>query len=267
MSAPSSFPHKRSPWQVQRAVWFALFLRELKTRFGGRWLGVFWVLLEPLAHILILMLLFGFIQHRVVPGVEFAMFLLVGLVPFFMFKSLALRGMEAVDSNRGLFGYRQVKPIDPLVSRAMLEVSLYSMVYLIMLGAMGWVGFAVVPARPLELMGVSAALLVLGFGLGLVFAVATNDLPNVRSFIRISFMPLYLMSGIIFPVNALPPQVLPWLLWNPILHAVEVSRGHFFPQYHVVQGISGAYVAAWAVGTLVLGLSLYRVRRHRLLAS
>lgn len=267
MSDHSPSPQQRSPWQVQRAVWFALFLRELKTRFGGRWLGVFWVLLEPLAHIFILLLLFGFIQHRVVPGVDFAMFLLVALVPFFMFKSLALRGMEAVESNRGLFGYRQVKPIDPLVSRALLEVSLYSAVYLIMLGMMGWAGFSVVPVRPLELMGISAVLLVLGFGLGLVFAVATNELPNARSFIRISFMPLYLMSGIIFPISALPPQVLPWLLWNPILHAVEISRGCFFPQYHVLDEVSGAYVAAWAIGVLVLGLSLYRVRRHRLLAT
>lgn len=257
----------RSAWQVQRSVWFALFLRELKTRFGGRWLGVFWALLEPLAHIAIMMLIFGYIRHRVLPGVDFPMFLLVGLVPFFMFKNLTLRGMEAVDSNRGLFGYRQVKPIDPLVSRAMLEVALYSAVYLIMLAFMAWIGYAVVPARPLELMGISTVLLVFGFGLGLLFAVATDELPNARSFIRISFMPLYLMSGIIFPVSALPPQVLPWLLWNPILHAIEISRGYFFEQYHVLPAISGAYVAAWAIGALVLGLSLYRVRRHRLLAS
>lgn len=258
---------KRSAWQVQRAVWFALFVRELKTRFGGRWLGVFWALLEPLAHIAILMLIFGFIRHRVLPGVEFVVFLLVGLVPFLMFKGLALRGMEGVYANRGLFGYRQVKPIDPLISRALLEISLYSAVYLVMLVLLGWIGFDVVPVRPLELMSISALLLILGFGLGLVFAVATDELPNMRSFIRISFMPLYLMSGIIFPVSSLPQQLLPWLLWNPLLHAVELSRGYFFPQYHVVPGISTGYVAACAIGVLALGLSLYRVRRHRLLAS
>ena len=30
---------KRSPWEIQRAVIFALFIRELQTRMGGRWLG------------------------------------------------------------------------------------------------------------------------------------------------------------------------------------------------------------------------------------
>lgn len=260
-------PTKRSAWEVQRSVLFALFVRELKTRFGGRWLGVFWVLLEPVAHLAILLFVVGFIRHRVLPGVEFPVFFLVGLVPFFLFKNLALRLMEAIDSNRGLFGYRQVKPIDTLISRAVLEVSIYSVVYLLMLAMLGWLGFQFIPARPLELMGVSTLLLLGAVALGLLFSVATDDLPNARSFIRIVFMPLYFLSGVILPVSLLPPSVLPWLLWNPILHGVELSRGYFFPQYHVVPQISMGYLACFSLTVLTLALSLYRVRRHRLLAT
>lgn len=258
---------RRTPWQIQRAVLFALFVRELKTRFGGRWLGVFWVLLEPLAHLIILMLVFGFIRRRVLPGIDFPVFVLTGLVPFFLFKNLALRLMEGIDSNRGLFGYRQVKPIDTLVSRAMLEISIYSTVYLIMLASLGWWGLHFIPEQPLELMAVSTLLVVAGSALGLLFAVVTDDLPNARSFIRIAFMPLYLLSGVMFPVSSLPPAVLPWLMWNPVLHAIELSRGHFFPQYHVLPQVSAGYVAGFALVVLVVALGLYRVRRHRLLAS
>ncbi|MCW7538938.1 ABC transporter permease [Aquabacterium sp. A7-Y] len=267
MSAIPDRPVKRTPWQVQRAVLFALFVRELKTRFGGRWLGVFWVLLEPLAHLTILVLIFGFIRHRVLPGVEFPVFLLTGLVPFFLFKNLTLRLMESITSNQGLFGYRQVKPFDPLVSRAMLEVSLYSVVYLIMLGVLGWLGFTFLPVRPLELLAISVLLILMGASLGLLFAVTTHEFPHARSFVRIVFMPLYLMSGVVFPVSALPPSVLPWLLWNPVLHAIEISRGYFFAQYHVIPSVSGTYVAAITLIVLALGMSLYRVRRHKLLAS
>lgn len=258
---------ERSSWQIQRAVTFALFLRELKTRFGGQWLGVFWTLLEPLAHLAFLMLVFGYIRRRVLPGIEYPVFLITGLIPFLMFKSLVLRLMDSVDANRGLFGYRQVKPLDPLISRALLEISIYSMIYLIMLAVLGWLGFAVVPVRPLELIFISALLLVTGFGLGVLFAVATDELPRARSFIRIVFLPLYLMSGVIFPVSKLPAFVLPWLLWNPVLHAIELSRGYFFPQYHVLPQVSVRYVAICAIVALAVGLSLYRVRRHRLLAS
>lgn len=258
---------RRSGWQVQRAVVFALFIRELKTRFGGRWLGAFWVLLEPLAHVALLMFMLGYLRHRVLAGVDYSVFLLVGLVPFFMFKNLAVRLMEAIDANRGLFGYRYVKPLDPLLARALLEVSLYSAVYLIVLGSLGWLGLHFFPARPLELMGTSAMLIALGGSLGLCFAVATDDVPQLRSLIRIAFMPLYLISGVIFPVASLPPEVLPWLLWNPVLHALELSRGYFFPQYHVLPQISAEYVFGVTLVAAALGMSLYRVRRQRLLAS
>lgn len=258
---------KRSAWEVQRSVLFALFLREAKGRFGGRWLGAFWILLEPLAHLSLLMLIFGSVRGRLLPGIEFPVFLLVGLIPFFVFRSLALRLMGAVDANRGLFGYRQVKPLDTLASRAVLEIAVYAVVSLTMLLALGWLGFQWMPAEPLELLWVIASVAVLGFGLGLLFAVATDELPNFRAFIRILFMPLYLLSGVMFPVSALPPEVLSWLLWNPVLHAVELCRGHFLPQYHVIPAVNAGYLAMCSLLALAGGLSLYRVRRHRLLAS
>lgn len=252
---------KRTSWQIQRAVLFALFVRELQTRFGGRWLGAFWVLLEPLAHLTIMLLIFGVARHRVLPVVDYPVFLLTGLVPFLMFRGLALRLMDAVEANRGLFNYRQVRTLDPIISRAALEIVLYSVVYLLMLGGLGWLGFHFLPAQPLELMGISVALLAAGFGLGLIFAVVTEDLPGVRALIRITSMPLYLLSGVIFPVSSLPSSVLPWLLWNPVLHALELSRGYFLSEYHALPQFSATYVAGFALVVLSLGMSLYRVRQ------
>jgi hypothetical protein len=40
-------PVRRSPLAVQRAVLFALIVRELRTRFGRYRLGYLWVVLEP----------------------------------------------------------------------------------------------------------------------------------------------------------------------------------------------------------------------------
>ena len=42
---------KRTPWQIQRAVIFALLMRELKTRFGTHWTGVVWLLGTPIAQV------------------------------------------------------------------------------------------------------------------------------------------------------------------------------------------------------------------------
>jgi capsular polysaccharide transport system permease protein len=47
----------RSGLEVQQATVKALFLREIKTRFGKYRLGYFWAVLEPAAHLLVLMVI------------------------------------------------------------------------------------------------------------------------------------------------------------------------------------------------------------------
>ncbi|MBA3596113.1 MAG: ABC transporter permease [Methylibium sp.] len=257
----------RTPWQIQLAVLFALLQRDLKARFGGRWMGAFWIFLEPIAHVTLMMLLFVYLRERLVPGVPFVLFLITGLFPFFIFRGMSLRVMGAIDGSRGLFGYRQVKPIDALLVRGALDALLNSAVYVVFLAAMGWHGLQWFPDEPLQLIFASGVLIVLGFSLGLLFAVLTDDLPQLRVFIRIAYLPLYIISGVIFPINALPPAALPWLLWNPILHLIEVQRGYFFKHYPVIDQVSLSYPAGLAVLLLASALSLYRVRRHRLLAS
>lgn len=259
-------PGKRSPLEIQRAVLFALFVRELKTRFGGSWSGVLWVVLEPLANVLIMAAIFGSLHRAVSPSIEYPVFLVTGMLPFFLFRNLAFRLMDAIDANRGLFAYRQVKPMDAIVSRALLEVVLMSMVYGLTLTVLMALGYDVLPARPLELMGVSALLVMLGFSMGLFFAVATHGTPRVRAFIRVCRAPLYFLSGVVFAVRALPEELRWWLLWNPVLHLMELMRSCFFASYPMLPGVDASYVAGFALTFLILGLSLYRVRRRQLIA-
>lgn len=259
-------PRQRSAVQVQRSVLLALVIRELRARVEGRWLGLLWMMFEPLAHVLMILALFGFRRHATSPNIEFPVFLLTGLLPFFIFRNLARRLPAAISSNRGLYAYRQVKPIDALVARAAVEVGLYSAVYLCALALLGWLGYSFLPHAPLELILISIALIVLGLGLGLVFAVVSHDRPRVQSVIGLAFLPLYLLSGVIFPLHTLPPDVREWLLWNPVLHLIELSRAHFIATYQALPGVEAAYPAGCALIALALGLGLYRVYRHQLVA-
>jgi capsular polysaccharide transport system permease protein len=256
----------RSALKIQRDVLLALVIRDLRARVEGRWLGLLWMLVEPLAHVMIILALFGYRTHVVSANVEMPVFLVIGLMPFFMFRNLARRLPAAIAAHRGLYAYRQVKPMDGLVARAIVEVGLSSAVYLCALAVLGWLGYHWQPVAPLELLGVSAVLLALGFGLGLVFSVAAHERPRVQAAINLAFLPLYLLSGVIFSVGVLPESVRAWLLWNPVLHLIELGRACFIPQHRVMEGVSLAYPAACALVAVALGLSLFRVYRHRLLA-
>jgi capsular polysaccharide transport system permease protein len=175
--------------------------------------------------------------------------------------------MGSVDGSRGLFGYRQVKPIDPIIARATVDTLMHSVVYVFFLAVFGWYGLNWFPDQPLGLFAVSAVLIALAFGLGLLFAVLTDEVPQLRIFIRIAYLPLYLISGVILPIKSLPSQVQGWLLWNPLLHLMELSRHYFFDQYRAIQQASLTYPASVALVALAAGLSLYRLRSQRLLAT
>lgn len=258
---------KRSAWEVQRAVLFALVQREMKARVGGQWVGAIWTLLEPLAHVLLILTLFSLLRGGTMPGVEVPVYLAVGLIPFFLYQHLATRLMEAITANRGLFAYRQVKPLDTLISRAAVEALMNMAVYVVTLGLLAWLGFHVLPLRPLAAMGVSAVILVLGTGFGICAAVLGHERPRVKSFIRMTAMPMYFASGAIFPLNFLPPELLRWLLLNPLAHLVDLSRQAFLPGHVPLPGVNAAYPALFALTLLALAMLLYRANRLRLVTT
>ncbi|MEW5838783.1 MAG: ABC transporter permease [Pseudomonadota bacterium] len=258
---------KRSSWTIQKTVLFALILRELKTRFGEHRLGAVWLLLEPTLHITLLLLVFSFIGGRGFYNFSFPVFLLTGIVPFLLFKNIALRVMDGVDANKALFAYRHVKPMDAFVARALLEFTLYVAVFFVMSAAFVWMGIQITLVKPLEFAVVMMVLGVLGLGLGLIFGVIAHAFPPMRLLIRLSFMPLYFISGIFFPITVIPVEYRSWLMWNPLLHAIELSRSSFSPLYHLDQGISLGYVFAAAILSLFVGFWLYRQRRLAMVAS
>lgn len=262
-----SVPHKRSAWEVQRAVLFALMLREMKQRVGGQWVGAVWTLFEPLAHAAVLVGLLAFVRGRVMAGIEFPVFLVTGLIPYFFFQHLTMRLMDGIAGNRGVFAYRQVKPIDALLARGAVEALMNLIVYVLTLGTLAWLGFHVLPDLPLELIGVHLLIGWLGLSCGILAAVVSHDRPRVKSLIRVSFMPMYFLTGVIFPVHLIPQAHRDWFLWNPMLHLVELSRHSFIVQYRPIDGVNVFYPLCVTLAVSALALALYRINRLRLVAS
>jgi capsular polysaccharide transport system permease protein len=261
-------PPRRSSWDVQRAVLFALLIREMSTRVGGQWVGAVWTLFEPLAHMLLLIGVLGAVQSaNPLPGMDYPVYLATGLVAYFLFQNLAMRLMDGIEANRGLFAYRQVKPLDPLLARSGVELLMNLSVFVFTLGLLGWLGHSVWPARPLLAFVAFGLVALLGTGYGIVNAVLGHGRPRLRSLMRMVMLPLYFVSGVVFPVDLLPRDTLEWLLWNPLLHLVEITRAAFVPAYRPTDGINLLYPLLCTLGYWAAGLALYRRDRQRLIAS
>lgn len=258
---------RRSPARILQAVIFALVLREMRGRFGSHRFGAFWLLFEPLAHIVALMSIYALLRGHANSSLDISVFLVTGIIPFLLFKNISLKGMEAVNANKGLFAYRQIKPIDTILARVIVECALMACVYgLILFGLGMWVGSDVSIHRPMQWGLVVLVGIVFSFGLGLIFCIIGEALPEAKTFIRLSYMPLYFLSGIIMPLWLIPERFQKYMLWNPYLHLIDSLRANVFDEYPKTLGVSMWYASLVALTALFIGLALYRVRRLNLVA-
>lgn len=256
----------RSSFEIERAVVQALFFRELKTRFGKLRLGYIWAFLEPGAHLMVLVTILGYAMHRTMPDISFPIFLVNGLIPYFLFANIVTRSIGAIEANKGLFNYRPVKPVDTVIARSMLETIIYCSVYILLMVAIRLVGEGIVVILVTEIVLVWVLLVIYSFGVGLIFMVVGKFSSEAAKVIPILIKPLYFFSCIMFPLNAVPEDYRPYLLWNPLVHVVELSRKLVVPGY-LSEGGSLGYIALCALISLFTGLALYRLYEEAMLTS
>ena len=247
-------------------VIFALIIRELKTRFGANRLGYFWAVAEPVAQVAIMGLIFTLLGRTSVANIPVALFLFSAILPFKLFGKLLPQLSQAVNANKGLLSYRQVNAIDPVIARVIIEVMNFLLVYLIVFGFMGWLGFDVIPQNLLELLAASALLTIIAIGLGLMLCAATTYWKDTDKIVGMIMQPMFFVSGIFYCATSIPPQY--WYLfdWNPIFHAIELSRDAFFSQYQTPIG-SFEYLGLWALFSFCGGLAVFHHNRMRFLTA
>ncbi len=233
-------------------------MREATFRLFGTRAAWAWLIIEPLAHFAFLTFLFTVIRQRSVGGIDVTLWLIIGLFGFFTFRRTTNQMGGAIDSNRGLFTYRQVLPFDAIIVRGFLEGLIMVFALGVVMVILALAGHDVIPDKPLVTISALFGLWLFGCGLGLVIATLAEIVPETREIFRMLMMPLYFVSGVIFPASAIPVQYRHYFLLNPIFHGLEEARSGFAEYYHATPEISISYLYLCALCTIGLGLLLYR---------
>jgi capsular polysaccharide transport system permease protein len=248
-------------------VVLALFVRELKTHFGRFRLGYLWALLEPAAGVAVLAFIWSSFFVKDFGGVPIVPFLATGMVPFLFFTKAITGGLNSINANMGLFNYRQVRPFDTLVTRLILEGMIYLGVYCVFIIFCWWVlDIDMWPDNLLLLVVVSVLLFAFVAGLAMAASVAGKLFPEAAKLIPMMMRPFFFISGVIFPLFMLPDEYKAYLLWNPLLHAIELSHVAFFASFES-PFVSLEYLFLSAVVSLAFGLTCLRASRQRLIST
>ncbi|MBT9386516.1 ABC transporter permease [Pseudooceanicola sp. CBS1P-1] len=239
----------------QGRVIFAILLREARVRHGRSHLGYGWAVIEPVALILFLTLVFSQLRSSGISGYDFALFFATGVLPFNLFRTSSQYASGALEANRPLFHYPPVQPVDAVLARVLLESATALLVMGLVFGAqIAWLR-APPPAHPLQLLAVLGLAATLAFGVAMCLATAREWLPSLGHLYGVLMGPAFLLSGIFFSLHAMPEGARDMLVWNPLIHIVEGFRSGYLAGYRAPE-LDLAYLAWFAGGSVVLGLAL-----------
>lgn len=252
---------KHSPWVSQVLVVGALLRREIVTRFGEYRLGFFWMLFEPLLGVIVIGLVIGAMAQRTVPDIPYAFFLLNGYLPMQLLVGPMMSGINSIGANQGLLVYPAVRPLDTFIARFLYDLLTVLFSFTLFCSAAMWLGITVSLAHLHILMTCYLLIWMTGCGIGLIFGVAAAHYSEVEKVVMVLKRPILFISAVLFPLSAMPSAAQKLLLYNPLVHTIELSRNALFPHYHV-HGPTFFYPFSIAIVVLAIGLTLFQGNRN-----
>ena len=247
---------------VQGRVINALMLREIHTINGKSRLGYLWVLIQTMFNIAVFWGIRMIAGAQAPHGMSMLLFLASGFCVWNIFSNSVNKCMSAVDANRALLTFPQVKESDVMLARV-LVLAATEVLTLLILTIMGWL--LAIPFEPDSLLLLIFVLLItplLGLGLGMIFSSLAVFVPVLEKLVPMALRVLFFASGVFFSVTAFSHELASWLLFNPVMQLIEMLRMSLHTGY-LTQGMSYEYVIFLTIVALVLGGFLERYTRDK----
>jgi ABC-type polysaccharide/polyol phosphate export permease len=249
--------------QIQVRVIGALFMRDIIARFGRHGLGFLWLFLEPMMFAVGVTIIWSFAAHTQ-GNIPIAAFVLTGYSGLVLWRSLIGRLMAGVASNKGLLYHRNVKIIDLLYARGLMEATACTISFLLLSVIFTALGLTALVDDPLKIVVGWVLYAWFSFAAGLVaaFMGAANEV-----FDRVAHILMYLsmpLTGGFAMVSWMPSGAQNILLMSPLVNAMELLREGYFGMSIKAQ-YSISYVVMVNIGLTFVGLVLVRSIRRKLI--
>lgn len=248
---------KRSLFIVWRDVIFAIFLREIKSKFSDKF-GIAWSVISPVIFIFMLSYIRGRMDGGDTHGIPTFWFMVYGMMLVQFFLGLIGSVSNAIQKNKPLYAFRQVQPISSIIAVAGFELLIKFFVILAILIITFYLRMETHISDPLEVMLIIIRVWLIATSLGILIALAKCYVPEVDKIQSLAMRPVFFISGIFFSLQDIPQEYWPYLTWNPLLHAVELARFAAYPQYGDA-GVSYFFLDLATIVCVFFALACYQI--------
>lgn len=214
--------------KIQLRVIWALLLREIITRYGRKNIGFLWLFVEPLIFTFVIVSMWAFVRAAKFSDLNIVAFVMTGYPLVMMWRNASRRAMGAVSSNMSLLYHRNVRVLDTLVTRVILEVFGATVAFLAISSVFIFLKWMPAPDDVFYMLLAWGLMALFALGLGLILSAVAfyfEPFAKIWGTLSILMMPL---SGAFFLVNSMPPKTQELLLMLPMVNATEMFRHGYF---------------------------------------
>jgi capsular polysaccharide transport system permease protein len=253
-------------WDIQVRVIGALMVRELTTRFGRENIGFLWVMAEPLLFAVLVAIFWRVMKGPTDFGVDIVGFVVTGYIPLVLFRTCMGRGVKSFTANGALMYHRQIKILDLLLVRFLIELIGHMMAYLFIGTVLAVFGYFPVPYDLGFVMLGGFYYALFTFSVMLVVAPLSEYSETIEKIVPVTTYLMIPFSGAFYIVSALSPQAASVVLYSPAVHGMEMMRYGVFgpsidPHFEYLSPLE------FCLPCMGLGLLLCRKVRRRLVVE
>lgn len=253
--------------RLQLDIVGALAYRIQSSRIRASRFGAIGLLVEPLIFVVAWLTLRIVIRSRGTDWMNPVLQFGSGFILFYLFRKIAFQALKGVSSARQYAQMRRIQPLDVLLARSLVESQIYGTCLLLLLVGVSLYEWRIVVGNPGATVGLFVLMALTSLGVGLSALVLGHRLPIVKEIVKLFLRRLlFWTSGLFFSIATVPDYVRPLLLWNPLLHGIELFRHSMVPTYPI-PGISLNYLIVWAFGSLSFGMFVYGNNEQLLVAQ
>ena len=249
--------------RVQTRVIGALMIRDAMARFGHENIGFFWVVVEPMLFTLGVMVMWTVSGAEHTGEIGIPAFALTGYSTITLWRHIVGQATLAMRLNVGLTYHANVKMLDILVARTLLEVVSVFAAFILTYIPFALLGYIPWFRDPLVLMGgwLLTAWFAASFGLIIAALASLNEIVE-----RVMQPMMYITIpalGVFYMVSWMPPLAQKVLMWSPMVNGSEMFRSGLFPA-NIETHWDAGYMAIVSLILTAIGLYLVKVAQKQL---
>jgi len=249
----------RSLW-AYRGFILGSVKREFQAKYRNSLLGGAWMVLNPLAMIIVYTVIFSQIMRARLPGVDssfaYSIYLCAGILTWGVFAEITGRAQNTFIENANLLKKlsfpRLCLPVI-VVANALVNFTIVFGLFTVFLIVTG--NFPGLPF--LALIPILALLVLFAIGLGITLGVLNVFFRDVGQFFGIVLTFWFWLTPIVYPVSILSESAQSWIRFNPMTAMMDAFQT-ILVQQQWPDWLNVWPVLAMSIVLCLLGLSLFR---------